>query len=100
MPLDLHGVEVVELLVGGRAIPTANVSIVGCVGVAETADAAAFPLSTPVLIAGSRDEKRAMLGMPGADDTRQRDVVTPAELAWQGYEVRSGWQGFTPIEST
>lgn len=30
----------------------------------------------------------------------QRHVSTPAELAWQGYEIRSGWQGFTQMKFT
>ena len=62
MPLDLHGAEVVQITVGGRAIPLANISIVGCVGVAASADATTFPLNTPVLIAGSEDAKRDDLG--------------------------------------
>ena len=69
MPLDLHGAEVVQIAVGGRAIALANISIIGCVGVASTADATTFPLNTPVLIAGSEDAKRDDLGTFAAGDT-------------------------------
>ena len=69
MPLDLHGAEVIQLAIGGRAIPLANVSIIGCVGVAEGADATAFPLNTPVSILGSKDEKRESLGTFSDGDT-------------------------------
>ena len=69
MPLDLHGAEVIQLAIGGRAIPLANVSIIGCVGVAESADVAAFPLNTPVAILGSGDDKRKLLGTWTDGDT-------------------------------
>ncbi len=50
----LHGVEVVEIDNGPRPIRTVKSSIVGIVGTAPDADATAFPLNTPVLVAGSR----------------------------------------------
>jgi len=52
----LHGVEVVEIDNGPRPIRTVKSSIIGVVGTAPEADAAAFPLDTPVLVAGSRQE--------------------------------------------
>lgn len=52
----LHGVEVVELDSGTRPIQTVRSSVIGIVGTAPDADAAAFPLDTPVLIAGNRTE--------------------------------------------
>lgn len=60
----LHGAEVVEIDGGARPIKTAQSGIIGLVGTAEEADAAAFPLNTPVLIAGSRREA-AKLGTAG-----------------------------------
>ena len=52
----LHGVEVVEIDSGPRPIRTVKSSVIGIVGTAPDADAAAFPLNTPVLIAGKRLE--------------------------------------------
>lgn len=60
----LHGVEVVEIDNGPRPIRTVRSSVIGLIGTAPTADAAAFPLNTPVLIAGSRLEA-AKLGVTG-----------------------------------
>lgn len=52
----LHGVEVLEIDAGPRPIATVRSSVIGIIGTAPDADAAAFPLNTPVLIAGSRRE--------------------------------------------
>jgi uncharacterized protein len=52
----LHGVEVLEIDSGPRPIRTVRSSVIGIVGTAPDADATAFPLNTPVLIAGSRAE--------------------------------------------
>lgn len=72
----LHGVEVIEIDGGSRPIATVRASIIGIVGTAPSADPAAFPLNTPVLIAGSRREAALLdtigtgLGtLPGAVDT-------------------------------
>ena len=54
MSAFLHGVEVVEIDSGARPIQTVRSSVVGLVGTAPEAEAASFPLNTPVLIAGSR----------------------------------------------
>jgi phage tail sheath protein FI len=58
--LFLHGVEVVEVDTGPRPIATVRSSVIGIVGTAPSADATAFPLNTPVLIAGSRREAAAL----------------------------------------
>jgi phage tail sheath protein FI len=67
----LHGVEVVEIDTGTRPIRTVRSSVIGLVGTAPEADAAKFPLNTPVLIAGRRGDA-AGLGtdgtLPGAID--------------------------------
>ncbi len=60
----LHGVEIVQLTNGVRPIQTVRSSVIGLVGTAPDADATAFPLNTPVLIAGSRTEA-AKLDMVG-----------------------------------
>ncbi|KZN57477.1 tail protein [Pseudoalteromonas luteoviolacea CPMOR-1] len=52
----LHGVQVLELNDGPRPIQTASTSVIGIVGTAPDADANAFPLNTPVLIAGNMTE--------------------------------------------
>lgn len=52
----LHGVEVLDIDAGPRPISTIRSSVIGIVGTAPSADATAFPLNTPVLIAGSRRE--------------------------------------------
>lgn len=60
----LHGVEVIEMDGGPRPIKTAKSSVVGLIGTAPNADAAKFPLNTPVLIAGNRKDA-AGLGNTG-----------------------------------
>jgi len=60
----LHGVEVVEIDNGPRPIRTVKSSIIGLVGTAPEADATAFPLNTPTLVAGSRAQA-AKLGDTG-----------------------------------
>lgn len=52
----LHGVEVIDIDAGPRPISTVRTSVIGLIGTAPNADATAFPLNTPVLIAGSRRE--------------------------------------------
>lgn len=63
----LHGVEVINIDTGARPISTVRASIIGIVGTAPNADAAAFPLNTPVLIAGSRREA-ALLDATGTGE--------------------------------
>ena len=61
----LHGVEVVEIDTGTRPIRTVRSAVIGLVGTAPNADAARFPLNTPVLIAGKRSDAVGL----GADGT-------------------------------
>ena len=63
----LHGVEVLDIDAGPRPIQTVRSSVIGIVGTAPDADATAFPLNTPVLIAGSRREA-AKLDMVGTGE--------------------------------
>lgn len=72
----LHGVEVLDIDGGARPIQTVRSSVIGLVGTAPSADPIAFPLNTPVLIAGSRREaaKLDLLGtglgtLPAAMDS-------------------------------
>ncbi|MEX0319444.1 MAG: phage tail sheath subtilisin-like domain-containing protein [Ruegeria sp.] len=59
----LHGVEVIQIDDGIRPIRTVKSSVIGIVGTAPDADAAAFPLDTPVLVEGPR--KAALLADGG-----------------------------------
>lgn len=52
----LHGAQVIEIDAGPRPIQTIKSSVIGIVGTAPDADEDAFPLNTPVLVAGSRRE--------------------------------------------
>ena len=52
----LHGVEVIEVSSGLQPVRTVKSAVIGIVGTAPDADATAFPLNTPVLIAASRSE--------------------------------------------
>lgn len=60
----LHGVEVLDIDSGARPVQTVRSSVIGIVGTAPGADADAFPLDTPVLVAGSR-ALAAKLGTTG-----------------------------------
>ncbi|WP_440055500.1 phage tail sheath C-terminal domain-containing protein [Pseudoalteromonas sp. T1lg65] len=52
----LHGVEVIEAQSGTRPIKTVKSSVIGVIGTAKYANEDAFPLNTPVLVAGKRAE--------------------------------------------
>lgn len=60
----IHGVSVVESSDGARPIRTAASAVIGIVGTADLADATIFPLNTPALITGSR-QQAALLGASG-----------------------------------
>ena len=45
-----HGVRVIEINEGPRPIRTVDTSVIGMVSIADDADAAVFPLDTPVLV--------------------------------------------------
>lgn len=64
----LHGVEVLEIDAGPRPISTVRSSVIGIIGTAPLADANAFPLNTPVMIAGSRREAAKLVATAGADE--------------------------------
>jgi phage tail sheath protein FI len=65
--LFLHGVEVLNIDDGVRTIRTASSSVIGLVGTAPRADAAAFPLNTPVLVT-SRVLAAKLLTGTGSDN--------------------------------
>jgi phage tail sheath protein FI len=73
----LHGIEVIELTTGTRPIQTVRSSVIGLVGTAPGADADAFPLNTPVLIAGNQREAAA-LGNQGSLPAAIDDIFDQA----------------------
>lgn len=64
MPTFLHGVQVLEVETGTRAIQTTRSAVIGLIGTAPLANSAKWPLNTPVLIAGRRSDA-AGLGATG-----------------------------------
>lgn len=74
----LHGVEVLELDAGPRPIQTVRSSVIGIVGTAPRADEKAFPLNTPVLVAGSRREAAKLMSKAGSEGAT--DGTLPAAL--------------------
>lgn len=57
-----HGIRVTEINEGVRAMATAATAVIGLVSIADDADAATFPLDTPVLI----DDVTTAIGKAGA----------------------------------
>ncbi|HIH7636054.1 phage tail sheath protein [Yersinia enterocolitica] len=72
-----HGVRVLEINEGTRVISTVSTAIVGMVCTAEDADAAAFPLDTPVLIT----DVLAAAGKAGKKGTLAASLLAIAEQA-------------------
>lgn len=72
----LHGVEVVEIDTGARTIRTVKSAVVGLVGTAPLADAALFPLDTPVLV--TRLTEAAALGTTGTLPAAMDDIFDQA----------------------
>jgi phage tail sheath protein FI len=71
----LHGVEVLEIDAGPRPIQTVRSAVIGLIGTAPRADATAFPLNTPVLIAGSRQQAALLLANTGTSDGTLPDAI-------------------------
>ncbi|WP_425085903.1 phage tail sheath protein [Yersinia enterocolitica] len=72
-----HGVRVLEINEGTRVISTVSTAIVGMVCTSEDADAAAFPLDTPVLIT----DVLAAAGKAGKKGTLAASLLAIAEQA-------------------
>ncbi|SAL03096.1 phage tail sheath protein [Caballeronia fortuita] len=64
----LHGVEYQDIDDGSRTISIASSSVIGIIGTAPNADPAAFPLNTPVLIAGSRVDAAKLVALTTSVD--------------------------------
>ncbi|WP_273721176.1 MULTISPECIES: phage tail sheath subtilisin-like domain-containing protein [unclassified Bartonella] len=70
----LHGVEVVEVDDGTRPLRAVQSAVIGIVGTAPDADEQAFPLNTPVLVAGSLSQAAKL------DKTGKRRGTLPNAL--------------------
>ncbi|WP_375660251.1 phage tail sheath subtilisin-like domain-containing protein, partial [Bartonella sp. CL74QHWL] len=70
----LHGVEVVEVDDGTRPLRAVQSAVIGIVGTAPDADDRAFPLNTPVLVAGSLSQAAKL------DKTGKRQGTLPNAL--------------------
>lgn len=77
----LHGVEVIEAQSGTRPIKTVKSSVIGLIGTAPFADEDAFPLNTPVLIAGKRAEAAKLVNPENADFKTRLQTLRAAALA-------------------
>jgi phage tail sheath protein FI len=70
----LHGVSVVEIESGARAIEGVSSSVIGVIGTAPAADAEAFPLNTPILTTGYASDM-AKLGATGTLPTAVAGIL-------------------------
>ncbi|ASM06686.1 phage tail sheath protein [Serratia marcescens] len=91
-----HGVRVLEINEGTRTITTVSTAIVGMVCTADDADAAAFPLNTPVLLT----DVLAASGKAGETGTLARSLDAIADQAKPVTVVVRVEQGETEAETT
>jgi hypothetical protein len=91
-----HGVRVLEINEGTRAITTVSTAIVGMVCTADDADATAFPLNTPVLLT----DVLAASGKAGETGTLARSLDAIADQAKPVTVVVRVEQGDTEAETT
>lgn len=91
-----HGVRVLEINEGTRTITTVSTAIVGMVCTADDADAAAFPLNTPVLLT----DVLAASGKAGETGTLARSLEAIADQAKPVTVVVRVEQGDTEAETT
>ncbi|HDY98760.1 MAG TPA: phage tail sheath protein [Pseudomonas sabulinigri] len=78
MPGDYHhGVRVVEINEGTRPIRTISTAVIGMVCTAEDADAAVFPLNTPVLLT----DVLTAIGSAGTEGTLAKSLDAIADNA-------------------
>jgi len=91
-----HGVRVLEINEGTRTITTVSTAIVGMVCTADDADAAAFPLNTPVLLT----DVLTASGKAGETGTLARSLDAIADQAKPVTVVVRVEQGDTEAETT
>lgn len=70
-----HGIRVTEINEGVRAMATVATAVIGLVSIADDADAAAFPLNTPVLI----DDLPTAIGKAGEEGKLARALEAIAD---------------------
>lgn len=76
MPI-YHGIKVTEINEGARAVATVATSVIGLVAIADDADAATFPLNTPVLIT----DVTGAIGKAGDEGTLGPSLAAIADQA-------------------
>lgn len=91
-----HGVRVVEINEGTRSITTVSTAIVGMVCTGDDADAALFPLNTPVLLT----DVLTASGKAGESGTLARSLDAIADQAKPVTVVVRVAQGETEAETT
>lgn len=89
----LHGVEVIEAQSGTRPIKTVKSSVIGLIGTAPFADETAFPLNTPVLVAGKRAEASGLVESSNTDYqaklTQRKDAAAAAATSADSVELKA-----------
>ncbi|WP_293937648.1 phage tail sheath protein [Iodobacter sp.] len=96
MPSYHHGTRVIELNDGTRPIRTVSTAVIGLIATASDADAAAFPLDTPVLITNVN----AAIGKAGVLGTLAKSLDAIADHASPAIVVVRVADGATPAETT
>ncbi|UXY16722.1 phage tail sheath protein [Chitiniphilus purpureus] len=97
MPADFHhGVRVIEINEGVRAIRTISTAIIGLVATASDADPAVFPLNIPTLITNVRQS----IGAAGKQGTLAKALEAIADQASPLIVVIRVEEGLTPAETT
>lgn len=92
----LHGVRVIELTDGTRPIRTIPTAVIGLVCTGEDADAATFPLDTPVLVTNVQ----AAVGKAGTTGTLKRSLQAIADQTKPYVIVVRVKEGATEAETT
>lgn len=88
MPDYLHGIEAKELAGGVQPVRARSTSTIGIIGTAPFADAAAFPLDTPVRINSATQAAKLKATMP-ADAALDAEGTLPVFLAGIFDQVRT-----------
>jgi phage tail sheath protein FI len=97
MPQDYHhGVRVIEVNEGARAIRTVSTAVIGGVFTADDADEKTFPLNTPVLVTNVLEAA----GKAGKTGTLARSLEAIGHQAKPLSVVVRVPQGKTPEETT
>ncbi|MEB3437899.1 phage tail sheath protein [Pseudomonas sp. A2] len=92
----LHGVRVIELLDGTRPIRTIPTAVIGLVCTGEDADAATFPLNTPVLVTNVQ----TAVGKAGTTGTLKSSLQAIADQTKSYVIVVRVKEGATEAETT